>query len=77
MAMRIKYNSRGVIIPVPTVPMPDFRNLVGFVPNIINAVPITNLLFLLGIADPNPRKEKPVDVSYNLSPLPMELRKEF
>ena len=43
----------------------------------INLTPVTNLQMLLGIAVPNPQKEKPVDVSYNLRTLPMEAREKF
>lgn len=73
---KIKHNGKGVIIPVLKGPMPDFSGVEGFVPNIINITPISNLPLLLGIADPNPSKEKPTDVSFNVSSLPMESREE-
>ena len=74
--MRIKHNGRGGIIPTLKGPDPDFKNIEGFIPNIINITPITNLPLLLGIAAPS-QKEKPVDVSYNVSSLPTESREKF
>jgi hypothetical protein len=45
----IKRTGRGVIIPTLKGPMPDLKNLEGFVPNIINISPIKNLPLLLGV----------------------------
>ena len=75
--MKIKRNGRRVIIPTFKNRMPNLNGVEGFVPNIINVAPINNLPLLLGIADPNPQKEKSSDVSLNLSSLPMEARKEL
>ncbi len=49
----VQKNGHGVIIPMPTGPMPDMRNIEGFVPSIINIAPVTNLPLLLGIVTPN------------------------
>ena len=67
MQREVKKNGRGVIIPTFKGPVPDFTNLEGFIPNIINVTPVTNLFPLLGIAPPNPQKKTPTEVSYNLS----------
>jgi hypothetical protein len=63
----IKRNGRGVIIPVMKGPMPDVNDINGFVPNIINITPVTNLPLLLGIKKPT--EEKTTDLSYKLSSL--------
>ena len=75
--MKIKHNGHGVIIPTLKGLAPDLNGIEGFVPDIINVTPITNLPLLLGIANPNPQKEKLVDVSYNVSFLPMDKREKF
>jgi len=81
----IKRNGRGVIIPAFKGAVPDLNGMEGFVPNIINVTPVTNLQLLLGLdtkSNENPQhpkdeNEKPVDVSFNLSALPAKEREEL
>lgn len=44
----INHSGRRVIIPVPSKPIPNLNRIEGFVPNIIQIVPISNLPLLLG-----------------------------
>lgn len=72
LSTEIKRNGRGVIIPTFKGPVPDLKSVEGFIPNIINVTPITNLQFLLGLdAKPDAQpKNMPTEVTYNLSALP-------
>lgn len=63
--------------PVDPAVLENMKNIDGAYPVIINIAPVINLQFLLGIADPNPQKENPTEVSYNVSSLPMESRRKF
>ena len=49
LSTEIKRTGRGVIIPAFKGAVPDLKGMEGFVPNIINVTPITNLQFLLGL----------------------------
>ena len=49
LSTEINRTGRGVIIPVFKGAVPDLKGMEGFVPNIINVTPITNLQFLLGL----------------------------
>lgn len=75
MQREIQKNGNGVIIPISPVPVENFK-VDGLMPVIINVTPVTNVMFLLGIADQDPNK-KSTEVSYNLSSSPMDLRKEY
>lgn len=55
--------------PVDPAVLENMINIDGAYPVIINVSPVLNLRFLLGIADPNPQKEKPTEVSYNVNSL--------
>ncbi len=64
----VKRTGRGVIIPTFKGSAPDLSGVEGFVPNIINITPITNLPLHLGIV-PKDKKEETTEVSMKLSVL--------
>ncbi|MEK6713234.1 MAG: hypothetical protein AABY41_03465, partial [Nitrospirota bacterium] len=60
--LQIKRDGNGVPLPLPMQPIENMH-IDGFLPVIINIVPITNLPLLLGLDFP-PQEEKPVQVTY-------------
>lgn len=71
--LQIKRDGNGVPLPLPQQPIYDMR-IDGFVPVIINVTPVTNLPFLLGIAD---QEQESNETNFNLSLQPMEKRNRF
>ncbi len=56
MDLQIKRNSQGVPLPLPQQTI-DSIKIDGLLPVIINVAPVTNLPLLLGIAEPDTRKD--------------------
>jgi hypothetical protein len=60
--LQIKRDGNGVPLPLPLQPI-ETMHIDGFLPVIINIVPITNLPLLLGLDLPPP-EEDPVQLTY-------------
>jgi hypothetical protein len=60
--LQIKRDGNGVPLPIPMQPI-ETMHIDGFLPVIINIVPITNLPTLLGLELPAQEK-KPVQLTY-------------
>ncbi|GEM_PF-4939721 len=72
--LQIKRDGNGVPLPLPMQPIQDMH-IEGFLPVIINIVPITNLPLLLGLDLPA-QEEKPVQLTYQQLSLGLTQNKE-
>ena len=74
--LQIKRDGNGVPLPLPLQPIENMH-IDGFLPVIINIVPITNLPLLLGLDLP-PQEHDPVQLTYQeLSLLVTPARERF
>lgn len=76
--LQIKRDGNGVPLPLPQQPVDSMR-IDGFLPVIINIVPITNLPLLLGFdrKGNSPEEQPSADLSFHLSMLPADNRRQF
>jgi len=74
MDLQIKRDGKGIPLPLPQQPIHQMK-IDGFLPVIINIIPVPILPLQLGLADPI--EEEPTDIGYELPKEPMARKRSF